>query len=156
LPVCHLDIYPTLLDATGLDKPGGYQLDGKSILPTLEGDPQKELSMRPLFWHFPIYLQAGPGLGIECRDTLFRTRPGSVIRVGKWKMHHYFEDDGIELYKLNKDIGERKDLAKKRKRKAEELLGILNSWREETGAPVPVELNPEFISSSQATNHLIP
>jgi arylsulfatase A-like enzyme len=145
LPVCQLDIYPTLLEASGLETPSGYQLDGKSILPTLEGDPQKELNMRPLFWHFPIYLQAGLGQGIECRDTLFRTRPGSVIRVGNWKMHHYFEDDGIELYKLNKDIGERKDLAKKRKRKAEELLGILNRWREETGAPVPVELNPEFI-----------
>ena len=32
----------------------------------------------------------------ENRDSLFRTRPGSVIRKGDWKLHYYFEDNGVE------------------------------------------------------------
>ena len=56
LPVYNLDIYPTLLDAAGLDKPAGYQLDGLSFLSTLTGNPQKEFRKRPMFWHFPTIL----------------------------------------------------------------------------------------------------
>jgi arylsulfatase A-like enzyme len=145
IPVYNLDIYPTLLDAAVLDQPAGYQLDGLSFLSTLTGSPQKEFYKRPMFWHFPIYLQSGRGEAIECRDTIFRTRPGSVIRLGNWKLHQYFEDGGIELYNLKKDIGERNNLAGKRKSKTMELLGILETWRKETGAPVPAELNPGFI-----------
>ncbi len=61
LPVCNLDIYPTLLEAAGVSAPAGYQLDGVSFLPTLRGATQKTLKKRPLFWHFPIYLEATVG-----------------------------------------------------------------------------------------------
>jgi arylsulfatase A-like enzyme len=37
------------------------------------------------------------------RDPLFRTRPGSVVRAGRWKLHEYFEDQGFELYDLEND-----------------------------------------------------
>jgi arylsulfatase A-like enzyme len=33
----HIDLTPTLLDACGVDKPGNVQLDGRSLLPLLEG-----------------------------------------------------------------------------------------------------------------------
>jgi len=144
VPVYNLDIYPTLLRATGLSKPDAYFLDGNSFLPTLLGSKQKELKNRPMYWHFPIYLQANNITGVECRDSLFRTRPGSVIRLGDWKLHQYFEDKGLELYNLKKDIGERNNLAKKKKRKTNKLLKLLEEWRKETNAPVPMELNPKY------------
>jgi arylsulfatase A-like enzyme len=81
----------------------------------------------------------------ETRDALFRTRPGSVVRKGDWKLHQYFEDGGLELYNLKEDIGEQNNLASSNPEKTQELLGILEEWREATGAPVPDQLNPDYI-----------
>lgn len=137
-PVCNIDFFPTFLEAAGLSAPDGKILDGVSLMPLLRGDELKE---RPLFWHFPIYLQGG---NIETRDPKFRTRPGSVVRLGDWKLHEYFEDNGLELYNLKDDIGEKNNLAEANPEKANELHTLLKNWRKETNAPVPSELNPDF------------
>jgi len=141
IPITNLDIFPTLLEITGHDL-SRYSYDGASILRVLEGEVH-EIS-RPLYWHFPIYLQAYDVHHNENRDSLFRTRPGSAVRLGDWKLHHYFEDNGYELYDLNTDTGERNNVAGKFPEKLKELQDLLNDWREETQAPVPSELNPEY------------
>ena len=140
-PISNLDVYPTILAVAGIQKPKDLRIDGQSLVSLLvEGKPIKE---RPLFWHFPIYLQAVTKEN-ENRDPKFRTRPGSVVRFGKWKLHHYMEDDELELYNLENDEGEKLDLAKKEPEKTKELLALLNNWRARTKAPIPILLNPEF------------
>ena len=100
---------------------------------------------RPLFWHFPIYLEAYfRDEPFETRDAKFRTRPGSAIRSGKWKLLEFFEDDEVELYNLEEDIGEKQNLAGTNPEMVSKLLAMLRAWREETGAPVPGKLNPEY------------
>ncbi|MBL4643523.1 MAG: sulfatase, partial [Flavobacteriaceae bacterium] len=141
IPITNIDLFPTLLEAAGVDN-SRYQLDGNSLLPVLKDEVQ-ELK-RPLFWHFPIYLQAYKVKNNENRDPLFRTRPGSVVRVGDWKLHYYFENNEIELYNLATDIGEKNNVAEEHKEKASELLLLLKNWWKETNAPIPTELNPEF------------
>ena len=86
VPITHMDILPTILRIIGLDDKN-YNLDGTNLLPFLEDTSLKE--HRPLFWHFPIYLQAYKK-DSQNRDPLFRTRPGSVVRLGNWKLHYYF------------------------------------------------------------------
>jgi arylsulfatase A-like enzyme len=141
LAITNLDLFPTLLFLAGMDL-DDYDFDGHNLLPFLtERAPIKE---RSLFWHFPIYLQASNNHDNQIRDSLFRTRPGSVVRLGEWKLHHYYEDDGIELYNLNDDISETKNLAEDLPEKKSELLSQLNTWRKEVNAPIPTELNPEF------------
>ena len=143
VPVTNIDFYPTILEVAGIKQPLTGNLDGQSLLPLLfekEGFNED----RALFWHFPIYLQAYDLNDTENRDVLFRTRPGSVVRKGKWKLHEYFEDGGLELYNLEEDLGEENNLAEKNRKKAEELKGILNEWRSKTNAPVPTELNPKY------------
>ena len=56
VPVIGTDFFPTLTEIAGAQKPSN--LDGISLLPLLKGEV-KELSERPLFWHFPAYLQMG-------------------------------------------------------------------------------------------------
>ena len=142
-PVTNLDFYPTLLELVGMEVPAGKVLDGASLAGLLlEKEP---LAERPLIWHFPIYLQAYRVGGDESRDDLFRTRPGSVIRLGNWKLHQYFEDGGLELYNLTDDLGEQQNLAAERHEKVEELLGVLNNWRASMNAPVPKEPNPDYV-----------
>ncbi len=147
VPVTNLDLYPTILEAAGLKKllrdKDTFPLDGISLIPHLIKN--KNVMERPLFWHFPIYLEAYVSEDYETRDALFRTRPGSAVRLGDWKLHQYFEDGGLELYNLKEDIGEKVNLADTNPGKTQELLEILVEWRERTGAPVPTELNPEYI-----------
>jgi arylsulfatase A-like enzyme len=94
VPIVHLDFFPTLMELVGAQLPG-KQFDGISLAPLLLEN--KQPAERPLFWHFPVYLEAG---NEDTRDSLFRTRPGSAIIVGTWKLLEYFEDGGLELYNL--------------------------------------------------------
>ncbi|MCK4830682.1 sulfatase-like hydrolase/transferase, partial [bacterium] len=146
-PVYNIDLYPTILEAAGLKKvlkePEFTTIDGISLLPHLTRN--RKIQERSLFWHFPIYLESYDPENKETRDTLFRTRPGTVVRKGEWKLHQYFEDGGLELYNLREDIGERVNLVDTNPKKTQELLFLLEEWRESTGAPVPTELNPEYI-----------
>ena len=145
VPVSGIDLFPTFLEAAGINTPRGKVLDGESLMPLLT--QSGTIKDRPLFWHFPIYLQAYARKGpVETRDPKFRTRPGSVIRHGDWKLHEYFEDGGLELYNLVEDIGEKNNLAGKKPQKVSELHGMLKEWRKKTGAPVPTKLNPEYRS----------
>ena len=109
-PICTIDLYPTFLAAANIEKPKGKVLDGVNLMPLLE--QSAPLAKRALFWHFPIYLQAYSVGNDDGSDRLFRTRPGSSMRFGKWKIHEYFEDGRIELYDLSSDLNERKNLAR--------------------------------------------
>lgn len=143
IPITGLDIFPTLMEVVG-DKTD-YKLEGCSLLPFLAKN--KSIKERALFWHFPIYLEAINPLKEEARDPLFRTRPGSVIRKGKWKLHEYFEDHALELYDLENDLGERLNLVDKYPEKVKELYKELKAWRKKTNAPVPEELNKFYINT---------
>jgi arylsulfatase A-like enzyme len=144
VPISNLDIFPTILTYAGIES-NTMELDGQNLSSVLEG--KTKAMERPLFWHFPIYLQAYNVNDNENRDPLFRTRPGSVVRMGDWKLHYYFEDNGMELYHLADDIGELNNLAETHPEKREELLQLLKKWWKETNAPIPTELNPEYIET---------
>lgn len=87
IPVANLDFYPTLQNVVNA-KQKSRRLDGIDISPLLYG---KSLPERALFWHFPFYLQAYNKAEDGGRDPLFRTRPGSVVRQGAWKLHEYLK-----------------------------------------------------------------
>jgi len=139
VPVIGVDYFPTFLDVAKIPKPSDKILDGVSLMPLLTGRGQ--FPERAIFWHFPVYLQNG---NKETHDMLFRTRPGSAMRYGKWKLHEYFEDGRLELYDIDKDIGEKHNLAEEMPEKAAELHRMLKEWREKTGAPVPKTPNPKY------------
>lgn len=141
IPITNIDLFPTILEYAGI-KNDQSKYDGINLSPILEKKVD-ELD-RPLYWHFPIYLQAYNAHDNENRDSLFRTRPGSVIRYGNWKLHYYFENDEVELYNLAEDIGERNNLVKKEPEKTEELLNYLKKWWNETNAPIPRNINPAY------------
>ena len=148
-PITNLDLFPTILAAAGIET-NQFDYDGENLLPTLLGNRSSghssghQLEDRPLFWHFPVYLQAYDVNNNQTRDSLFRTRPGSVMRLGDWKLHHYFEDDSLELYNLADDIGEQHNLVSDHPDKSQELYQILDAWRKQVSAPIPEALNPEF------------
>ena len=137
--VSNLDFYPTIKKLVGYNE--SIDLDGEDLTPIFKGE---KLKKRELYFHFPVYLEPYRVQLDSGTDPLFRTRPGTVIIKDNWKLHHYYEDNQFELYDLEKDVSEFKNLAEINKEKKNELLIDLNNWRKTNNAPIPSRLNPYY------------
>lgn len=140
-PVINADFYPTFVNIVGAELPNQV-LDGIDLSEYLLG--KGNIAERDLFWHFPVYLQAHHAPTDQGQDPLFRTRPGSAIRSGDWKLIQYFENNEFELYNLESDLAEKNNLANRYPLKLAELTGKLKAWQQQTGADIPNKLNPEY------------
>ncbi len=136
-PVISIDFFPTFIDIANIKRPADQPLDGKSLLPLLTGEKQT-LDRKAIYWHFPAYLQSYAG------DSPWRTTPVGAIRYGDWKLLEFFEDNRIELYNLQEDIGESNNLANSCPEKAKTLHQELVAWRQKLNAPVPGKPNPLY------------
>lgn len=145
-PVIQTDLYPTICAAAGVP-PSDQVADGINLLPLMTGEI-KDIPARRLYWHFPAYLQSYEVYD-EQRDPLFRSRPVSVIRNDHWKLIHNFEDGTNELYDLQADIGETKNLVESNPEKANQLFHHLRAWWKETGADIPTEPNLQFNAEAE-------
>ncbi len=123
--VSSIDYFATISEMTGSDS--GVKTDGVSILPVLKKDNLKE---RPLFWHYPHYSNQG-------------VEPGSAIRLGRYKLIDNFEKERQELYDLENDLSETKDISADYPEKTKELYSLLQEWRKSTGAKM-MEPNPKW------------
>ena len=56
------------------------------------------------------------------------------MREGRRKLLHRFKEDRIELYDLEADIGEQRDLSQQQPQLAARLLGKLKQWQNSVGA----------------------
>ncbi|MDD7986586.1 sulfatase-like hydrolase/transferase [Lentisphaera marina] len=108
-PIISLDILPTILDAAQL--PALSDIDGESILPVVKG--KKDNLDRPFFWNH------GDGK--------------AGIQLNNWKLVFY--KGKSELYKIDDDISETKDLIKAHPEKAAELTKIYEKWLNEMAPP---------------------
>ncbi|HUU99671.1 MAG TPA: sulfatase [Bacteroidales bacterium] len=125
-PVSSIDFFPTIIDLTDSEKPKARN-DGISLVPLMKTGKMKE---RPLYWHYPHYSNQG-------------VEPGSAIRLGKYKLIDNFERGRQELYDLELDISEKRDISNVMPEKARELYLLLNEWRSKTGAKM-MESNPNW------------
>ena len=128
VPVTSTDFYPTLLDMAGLPQMPEQHIDGVSLLPLIKGSDS--LEREAIFWHYPHYGNQGG-------------TPGSSIRVGDFKLIHFFEDDRLELYDLRADIGEDHNLVNEMPALAEQLRTHLGIWRRRKEAKIP-QVNLEY------------
>lgn len=145
-PVIGTDLLPTFCEIGGADAPS-QPVDGLSLVPLLRGE-KESFGERPIYWHFPAYLQSYTVFG-EQRDPLFRARPVAAIRTGDFKLKEYYEDGHVALYNLKDDIREQDNLADKMPEKRDALLKQLHDWQKEVGAPIPKEPNPKYDADAE-------
>jgi uncharacterized sulfatase len=119
-PVSSIDLYPTILEIAGVNPAPRSTVDGESLLPLLsqEGDLQRDT----LYWHYPAY---------------HHSRPAGAVRQGRWKLIEFFDDEALELYDLEVDVGETKNLARVEPEKARSLEKKLSQWRSLVNADMP-------------------
>jgi arylsulfatase A-like enzyme len=127
-PVISTDFYPTILDIAGIPLNPSQHMDGLSLVPLLKGDTLLERC--DLYWHYPHYGNQGGS-------------PGSVIRDGKYKLIEFFEDEHLELYNIENDIGENHNLINTYPEIADSLYEKLKRWRLQVHAMYPAP-NPTF------------
>lgn len=76
----------------------------------------------------------------------WRATPYSSIRSGDWKLIYYYEDKSVELFNLKDDLSEEHDLSRIHSDKRKELYVKLMDWLLKTQAPIPTELNPDYVA----------
>jgi len=124
--VGHIDVYPTVLELTGVKRPAGQLMDGESLAPVLLG--KGGLARNAFFNYFPTR----------------PTGPAVTVVSGDFKLLRGFGGDfAPELYNLRDDLGETKNLAAAMPDKARELNALIDGFLKDTGALVP-KPNPAY------------
>ncbi len=115
------DLLPSIAALAGV--PLSTPVDGMDLSAKLVSD-------RTLYWHFPHYHGSA-------------NRPSGASLHGKYKLIEWFEDDSAELYDLDSDPGEARDISQVEPGITQDLLQRLRAWREEAGALMP-RPNPDY------------
>jgi arylsulfatase A-like enzyme len=129
-PTINTDFYPTLLSLAGLGSESSQHIDGMDITPLFgisggdDGEKIKALEARALFWHYPHYGNQGG-------------RPCAAVRQNDYKLIKFFEEGNCELYDMNADISEARDLATEMPELAASMQKKRDGWLAETGAMIP-------------------
>ena len=129
VPVISTDFFPTILEMAALPLQPQLHSDGKSLVPLLKGGAQ--LDREAIYWHFPHYSNHG------------MQSPGGAIRSGDYKLLEYFEHNTVQLFNLKNDIGETNNLAHTMPEKSNELLTMLQAWRNDVSAQMMLQ-NPDY------------
>ncbi len=129
-PVTTADVFATIVraakipTATAILRP----LIGVDLTSTLN-DRTPVSYERPLLWHAPnVARAAGPGV-----------EPFTAVRVGKWKLIHFYQGSRYELFDLSTDIGEGHDVSLRQPEVAARLSDVLRRMLTETNAQLPLD-----------------
>jgi arylsulfatase A-like enzyme len=124
-PICGMDYFPTFLELANISDYNEV-LDGESLVSLWKGEKEKE---RPLFWHLA---------------SSYKNPPCSIIRKGKWKLIQFLNDGKVELYNLQDDLKESKNIAVENEELTHSLLAELTIWRKDNQVPLPPVSRLEF------------
>lgn len=157
-PANTSDIYPTLLDIVGIEPEGSIPLDGITLLPVLEGEPENR--SEPMgFWQYPAAgvrtpsaewmpellaaQQKGDMVGDSSRLRLEAGEIGELYPADSlpghaawldwpWKLHRIQQGDGEikwSLYNLKEDSLESADLLESHPARVSEMKKSLEAWQ---------------------------
>ena len=132
-PIISVDFFPTLLQLSEIKNKDDYNFDGVSLADILIKN--ENLEVRPLFWHYPHYHTEG-------------AKPHSAIRFKNYKLIHHLETDSLQLFNLEKDIGEKINIANIKPKTTVKLFSMLQEFKQKVKAQEPI-INLKYIKYEQ-------
>ncbi len=127
-----VDLFPTFLEAAGVALPDGFEADGQSAFSAFKGEEFKRT--KPIFWEWK---------GGLSKDY---TWPSLGVRNGRWKLLVNTEMKKMELYDLESDWAEKKDVSASYPEIVQELYNQLDAWKK----TLPGTPSKHCLSSAQA------
>ncbi|MCB1230304.1 MAG: sulfatase-like hydrolase/transferase [Verrucomicrobiae bacterium] len=119
-----IDVMPTLLSIAGVEADDHKPLDGVDLSPVLFD--QQALPERPLYW---ASLSNGGS-----RSEAMREGPWKLVVNHPKAKPGSFGNEQVELYRLDRDPAESKDLASQETERATAMLSQLKAWYADTQA----------------------
>ena len=122
----HFDIFPTLAAFAGAQLPSNLDLDGRSLVPLLE-NREANWASRFAFFHAGRWNKKGAAgrWGKGNTDPDKAKYNGFAVRSEKWRLV------GKQLYNIDNDPGEKKNLIKEHPEVAKEMLKAFDAWWKE-------------------------
>jgi arylsulfatase A-like enzyme len=111
-----VDLLPTFLEVAGVELPEGFKPDGQSVLSAFKAEDFERT--KPIFWEWK---------GPKVQDF---TWPHLGIRDGRWKLITNAELQRTELYDLEGDWAEAKDVSAEHPDVVKALSAKLHAWKE--------------------------
>lgn len=117
-----VDLFPTFCKLAGASLPSNVQFDGEDVSKSFFGE--KFERTKPIFWEFGGRKGTGRRIGKNIS-------PNVAVREGKWKL--LVNDDGtdVELYDLDADQFETRNVAEQNPAVAKRLTTSALQWRKE-------------------------
>ena len=132
---CALDLNRSLYEIAGVDVPDSSNLDGEDIADSLRGKT-KDRRDAPIFWRRP---PDRPG-------TKQERNPDLAVRDGKWKLLINYDGSVPQLYDLDADVSESRNLAHEQPQIVARLTKAVFDWN----AELPVDAgDPAFRKTAQ-------
>ncbi len=132
-----MDLVPSLLALSKSSVNLPTQLDGEDLSKTLMGHETASRS-KPIFWRRP------PDRKV-LRNQGGATYPDLACRDGKWKFYCEYDGTGEQLYNLEEDIGEQKNVATDHADVVARIKTPLLAWH----AEMPPDRGPEIGTSQE-------
>jgi arylsulfatase A-like enzyme len=125
-----VDLLPTFLEVAGVELPEGFKPDGQSALSAFKAEDFERT--KPIYWEWK-----GPSV----QDF---TWPHMGVRDGRWKLITNAELQRTELYDLESDWAEAKDVSAEHPDVVKALSKELYAWKE----TLPLEPKKSTVSSA--------
>ena len=132
-PVGYIDVFPTLMRVAGASGHGGQPFDGEDAWDVIRGEKTRG------DWFFHSYFQgqripqnSEPGRKVKFERNAVNSRRWKLVRLGPdmRKTANPRTDATLELYRIDEDISERRNLARQHPYIVEDLLRRMTAFRQ--------------------------
>lgn len=114
--VTAVDLFPTFAEVGGASLPPEFIGDGQSLVRLIKGDTENYNRNKPMFWEWRSPVQSGRA-------------PMLAVRDGDWKLFVHQHSGKVELYNLELDKGETRNVATEYPERVEALRQLAIDWQ---------------------------
>ncbi|TWT80777.1 Arylsulfatase [Planctomycetes bacterium CA13] len=133
-PITALDIFPTVLAATGANMDDAKKLDGINLIPRLQ-KPKSRVETRTFFWRY----------------AMGENEFGYAVREGDMKLVQSGYKGRSLLFNLARDPWERDDLADEQPQTVARLSKLIKTWDEKNVPPKWIDPHGTNVRSEEAS-----